>query len=604
MHNVAKARRIQLKIVMALMMVVFLAIAFLMAITVYSADDYWYSVFMDGGLENFLELTRYHYETFNGRVLVHIAAQAILHCGNWLFALIGIAVCLWIPCSAALSTRQDKKALPITVLLFGAGILAMPRDIMVQGLLWISAFCNYALPTAMVCFEIWFLSRITGAERCRAWIWPACAVCGFLCGATTEQSGLISVAVALFYCAVCLVSNRKRLLAPLLSAAFAFLGLLTIFMSPATEARFSQETDASSLTAILASLCDGFEEQAMALGGSRITAVLLAVLFAAAGFALTRSTRKKWVFFAWIFPAAISLATPFAGGDTLVALYAAVFAFLLVTALALVIARRREESVFILAAVASILVMLPTNSSGPRILLPFYLYLLAAAAVLLGENADLFRPSLCIAGLAAAAAAALLLRIPMFAGCWANYMVDRTNHQSAIDAQESGVLYYCIDYDMRYTHTKAFSDGYFYDKYLESIGLDDADVDVYLYSNNTPCIYAGGKQTVSPALLGTDGGYLLPLRNIVENLGGSIKIEESGTVRVFLSGLELAVDFPSVQEALVSWVDSSGNEQKLTVEKAAGYFQTCLGMDIFTQALGLSVTYEPDRNRLVVELAS
>ena len=74
LHNVAKARRIQLKVVMALMMVVFLAIAFLMAITVYSADDYWYSVFMDGGLENFLELTRYHYETFNGRVLVHIGA--------------------------------------------------------------------------------------------------------------------------------------------------------------------------------------------------------------------------------------------------------------------------------------------------------------------------------------------------------------------------------------------------------------------------------------------------------------------------------------------------------------------------------------------------
>ena len=96
----------------------------------------------------------------------------------------------------------------------------------------------------------------------------------------------------------------------------------------------------------------------------------------------------------------------------------------------------------------------------------------------------------------------------------------------------------------------------------------------------------------------------MPLRNIVENLGGSIKIEESGTVRVFLSGLELAVDFPSVQDALVTWVDSSGNGQKLTVEKAAGYFQTCLGMDIFTQALGLSVTYEPDRNRLVVELAS
>ena len=41
LHNVAKARHIQLKVVMALMMVVFLSIAFLMSITVYIAYDYW-----------------------------------------------------------------------------------------------------------------------------------------------------------------------------------------------------------------------------------------------------------------------------------------------------------------------------------------------------------------------------------------------------------------------------------------------------------------------------------------------------------------------------------------------------------------------------------
>ena len=60
---------------------VFTGVTALMCISLCSADDFWYSTFLDGGVAQFLELSRYHYEVFNGRVLVHLAAQVILHFG-------------------------------------------------------------------------------------------------------------------------------------------------------------------------------------------------------------------------------------------------------------------------------------------------------------------------------------------------------------------------------------------------------------------------------------------------------------------------------------------------------------------------------------------
>ena len=105
---------------------VFAAVAFLLLITVYSADDYWYSIFMDGSFKEWLELMRYHYETFNGRVLVHIAAQAILHFGNWFFALFGTAVCAAIPFFAGRAARTDAWTGRLCALIFGTGLLAMP----------------------------------------------------------------------------------------------------------------------------------------------------------------------------------------------------------------------------------------------------------------------------------------------------------------------------------------------------------------------------------------------------------------------------------------------------------------------------------------------
>ncbi len=576
-------------VVPVLTALVFAAVAFLLLITVYSADDYWYSVFMDGSFKEWLELMRYHYETFNGRVLVHIAAQAILHFGNWFFALFGTAVCAAIPFFAGRAARTDAWTGRLCALIFGTGLLAMPLQIMSQGLLWISAFCNYALPTAMICGEILLLERVLEKERPGFAPVPACMIAGFLCGATTEQSGLVAACAALFFALVSLFRNRRAFFAAFLTAAAAAGGLLTIFLSGATLSRLERETESGSLAETIEAFEKGFEKQAEILSSSHIVSVLLAIIFVCAGLALARRCAGKAVAVPFVLAAALPLAVPFCTGGAFNLLFGAALALTVIAALALIYAGSRTEALLLLCAVASVLVMCPTESSGGRVLLPFYMYVLAAAALLLSKELEHINPAVSSGILTAAAAAALLAGIPVFKGCWANHETDLINQVHARDAAVTGELYYCIDYDRRYTHTKAYEDGYFYEKYLESVGLDESETAVYFYSEHAPAVYVGDTRLASPAVAGSDGGWLLPLRDIIEGLGGSLDVHNTG-ITVHFGRQSYELTYPATDRIKISWTDAYGVSQELVVERSPQYFQTVLSENAYSEAFGLTVT--------------
>ena len=129
-------------------------------------------------------------------MLVHFVAQLILHCGNWLFTLLGTALCLAVPCAASYSAGLEKRSWVSAALLFGVGVLAMSHTMLTRSLLWISAFCNYVLPTAMISGAVALMQRAPATGSTAWWMAPACLVCGFACGATTEQSGIIFILAA------------------------------------------------------------------------------------------------------------------------------------------------------------------------------------------------------------------------------------------------------------------------------------------------------------------------------------------------------------------------------------------------------------------------
>ena len=573
--------------------VLFLALAALLGITVYSADDYWYSTFMDGGFGEFLELTREHYMTFNGRVLVHVVAQLILHFGTWFFAVVGTALCASLPCAAVLAAGRGRDRLGICAAVFAIGLLVMPHGMLVQGVLWISAFCNYVLPTAMLFGEILMLSRVTSRDSVSLRALPLCALCGLACGATTEQSGFVALAASLFFCLVCLIENRRTLAAPLLTAVCNALGLLTVFMSPATQSRFEQETRASGAAETLDALWHSFEDHAWVLGSSRIMAILLALLFICAAIVLRRATSRRAALAAALVPVPFALFIPFCPIARLPVLYAALFAALLLCALALILAKRRVQGLLILCAIAAVCVMLPTNTTGERVLLPFYLCMLGSASLLAGEAAELIKPVLRLGGLSLAAAAVLVLRIPTFGACLDNYRVERLNLDYAREARDTGVLYYCMDYNMEYTHTKAFNSDYFFEMYLKSAGLDPEETRVYAYGEGLPVAYLNGERLPSPAITGRDGEYLLPVDSIVEGLGGTVK-RETDSRTLDLNGVTYRITYPDERTARIVWTTPSGT-RSVTAERPEHYFCFSLPESTLTTLFPLTISESEGR---------
>ena len=267
--------KVREKALLFLLIIICLAlVAFLAGITVYSSDDYWYSTFMDGGVARYFGMMKEHYLTCNGRNLVHFFAQLILHFGNWLFVIFAVGIFLLIPLSVdkirsdcGLTSRHANRGIVslagaerdkmtsgwnrpeffMLFLFFAAGILLLPLPVMVNGILWISGFCNYVLPAGMAAAEIMIMKRFV-ARPMRHFFMSDIAVWifAFLCGATTEQGGSVSVLICFFFLVTCIAENRRRILSCMIAFFCGVLGLLTIFLSPATRSRAGAEAPGQS----------------------------------------------------------------------------------------------------------------------------------------------------------------------------------------------------------------------------------------------------------------------------------------------------------------------------------------------------------------------
>lgn len=582
---------------------VFTGVTALMCISLCSADDFWYSTFLDGGVAQFLELSRYHYEVFNGRVLVHLAAQVILHFGRWCFALFGLLCCLAIPLAALKAAQRPRGQVPACLALFGAGVLALPRALLVEGLLWTSAFCNYALPTAMIVGELLLLMRAARGEKTRPGLLFACLLAGFLCGATTEQSGFAAMAAAGLVGLLCLAKNRRRLAYPAAALLGSAAGLLTVFLSPATYGRFFRETKAAALDSFFESLCAGLDAQSAMFGAGHGASLLLSLLFVLAALAVMHESGKRGEpLAAAVLSASAALLQPFLSGGVQIACYALLLFCLLFWAVALATYSRHTEGFLLLLALVCVAVMLPTKSVSARVFLPAFLYALAAGALLLSQQLSQAKPVLQAALPLAAVLGAFFFRLPFFSGCWANCLTEAKNAEAVRQARDTGVLYYCLDYDMSCTYSRPFSDGFFYNTYLQSVGLS-ADIPSFFYGEGKPLVYVNGRRITSPALPDGEGGWMLPLRDIVEPMGADIEITDMGLV-VRLPGRDIDITYLVKDEAQVTWRDAGGDLQTIAVPKPESYFETLLGQRIYTEVFGLAVRMSPDGTRIDVTVPS
>lgn len=591
-----KEDRQQLRVTVALTAAALLAVAWLALVSIHSSDDFWYSTFFDHGLRGYFRLMREHYLTFNGRVLVHVVAQILLYLGSWSYALTCAGLCLWMPLSVALAEGRSPGGRWMTVALFAIGLLIMPLSMVREGMFWLSAFCNYVLPTAMICGELFLLRRLAEGGKCSLKAGVLLCVYAFCCGATTEQSGVVAVLVLVYYFLSALVKGRLRT-AMLLQLLCGAAGLWTIFLSPATRERAATETKEGAVFVSRDLLVWRFGQGADLLAENWATILLLALVLLLVGVLAGQKWGKKWPALCGGLLAGVAVAA-FLTGQKRFWLFVGLFALLLVSAVILLLLGRETTAGLLLCAVVSVVVMLPTASVAGRTLLPFYLYLLAVATLLAGEMLQRFPKPLRLGLPLISAVLAGAMLVPVVTGFWYNYRLDLQNRQAARAAAVSGELWYCMDYDMRYTWRKPFSDGYFYHTYLDSVGLGD-NVKVYFFSEEKPNVYVDGGHVGFPALPQEDGTLLLPLRGILEALGGSIEMLDDEHLIVTLEGGVYTLDYPTLETARLTWTTAEGDFRELLVEKSIGYSSMCMEESLFSQGFGLTVV-QKDAHRVEV----
>ena len=104
----------------------------------------------------------------------------------------------------------------------------------------------------------------------------------------------------------------------------------------------------------------------------------------------------------------------------------------------------------------------------------------------------------------------------------------------------------------------------------------------------------------SPAFPGDSGNWLLPLRDTVEYLGGTVEWVP-GLTTVTLYGRTYSIHDDTSPEYTVTWLGSDGTEKSMKAARTMSYFQTCVDSSVFTDAFGLEVAVSEDGQRITIE---
>ena len=546
--------------------------------TVYSSDDYWYSTFWDGGLRQYWDLMVLHYETFNGRVLVHVLAHIILHFEGWAFMLVCFGLVLLSVWVLSKGSGFGADRFRIMLLLFLTGLFCMPGTMFHQALMWISASCNYLFPSVLVCLLTVALERRSG------WAY----LLAFLCGATTEQMGLASTALCAAFAARAML-QKKNARQGIVCAVLDLVGVMTIFLSPATQNRAERKVPLDSLEALLEILRKSILREVGLLTENPAPLVVMLLVLGLGALVLWRRAGLKWP----AVPAAVGCAALIVGslGSENIALtgYCIGFGALAVIGVGLMLRGEGICGGLILAALAAAAVMLPTDTIAPRVMLPVYLLLLLADCVLL--TVQIPRTERMAVPAAAALALVLVMMAPAVKGYWYNRQVDRINAALVEEDRDGPYIRYCIDYDMDYTWYKAGDDGYFQNKYVESVGLPES-TPVRFFSENARMapVFSGGTELVRLSLEAEDGKAMFPLRPIVEIMGGKLDWYGSSMV-VYLDGTEYRIRLPA-DAMVVTWTDAAGVQRELRTARCLHCGATYCGGSLLTDAFGFCLTWD------------
>lgn len=574
---------------------VFLVLFFAQCISGRYSDDYYYATFWRGGLAPFLSRNLDHYRTFNGRVLVHLLVQTLLVLPQWAVAAVDT---VWLLLTGLLGLRAlggvSGRGRELSGLaLFGAGVLLVGRQVLAETLLWDSGYYNYIFPVFLTVLACLTWDRWLGGGTARAlwWLLPV----QFLCGATTEQCGVMTGVGTFCLGLVWLLRERpgwkrgwRAAWAPLAN----LMGYLTIFLSPATRER-ARTAGSFTLRALLSGL-PRWARNLLAPEGI----VPLVLLFCSAA-VLYGVLRGKKLLLLGLPAAGGLLLYPILGrpGKGAVLLVCYLFAYLLLAAV-LLAEESPAASALLAAAVAGQVIMLPTNTFVARSVMPFALPLILVGTFLCIRCFSLLPldgrwERLLPAGLMCAGVLLSAIRFaPTLAGYWGNHLIEAGNEASATRTRQTGEpFYYCIDFDPHFgLDTRMYKDGYFFQTYLNMEQLNGAPL--YIVSSVRPRVLVDGRQLQSPAWpCGEE--YYLPAAQTVRAMGGKVDWSSERTVYA-VNGIEAVLDHDNTaftcRKGTQEWV------VEVRGEFASPYYTQCFSPRVLEEALDLTFSFDEQEN--------
>ncbi len=200
-----------------------------------AVDDFWFKEFAVCSPKIIFKYFQWHYLKENGRLLVHILTVIFLR-NNITFIVWKVllvfsltVLCLLIAKIISSDKAQFKRSVAITVFVF----MTVLTNIYDGSVYWLTGSFNYFFPVLLL-LAVMLLS----IKKPGSFLLP---ILGFICGATTEQPGLMVIGWFVLLIFDQFIQKKKFNVYFLICAVFSAIGYATVILSPATNTRLTNQ---------------------------------------------------------------------------------------------------------------------------------------------------------------------------------------------------------------------------------------------------------------------------------------------------------------------------------------------------------------------------
>jgi hypothetical protein len=414
--------------------------------------------------------------------------------------------------------KVGKYHLVVYTAFFVSMLMLLNVNLLRESYFWASSSFNYTLGTLMVLVLLRTYNKYAETGALKLYM----VAVAFLAGASTEQMGMTAILALFLISFIKAITKQFPIKKSLLVIIPTVIGLVTIFLSPATAGRLGSETGYHVISS-------NFVEMAM-LFLSRFSnlskvmyeanfAVIFAIFGALVGVitffdkSITKILRTGFVYSAIVF---ILHFMPFMPRVNLIFSGLSVFFFVFC---GVVLIRNKNyvfSSILIFSALFSLFVMIPTTSHDPRVTFPAALLIMAVCANFatkckFGQQyvLPIFVVICCV------------VFLPIMTGFRENKLIMTAN----IERVRNGVvnnetIFYNIDFNDTYRHLMAHDDGFFYQHFRRYHRLEWYNRVMFFSDIYAPIYTVDGIRLRMPIQISGDN-ILMPINQVITTLGGS-----------------------------------------------------------------------------------